>query len=267
MRVVLYLVLLLIPCVIVAKQTVFLAKDKLGQYTKPNDLAFVIFDQVITELYDTYSFKFAVASAEREWILLNQSDNVCVYNKMKTDERLNMAYFSDIAVISFPPNRLISRHALEDSDLVSLRDLVNTPDLLVGVVDGRKYGLLVDEIIKTKPNNFYIGKGNDKASRLRTMLIQGKLDVILEFAMTFESILPDEVPMDAYHVYKVEELANDYVDGFIACSKSEIGKRLIAEINRIMHSDTYRQSTESLIDKHVPKIEALNIKNRIFDKN
>ncbi|MFC3095683.1 hypothetical protein DRW07_07785 [Alteromonas sediminis] len=249
-----------------AQQTVLIAKEQLGDNQKPTDLAFLIFDNVLSELKQDYDFKFVVASAERMWLLLKQADNACAFNKMKTIERAEMAYFSAMPVISFPPNRLISRISLGQASTQSLSQLAKNARELVGVVDGRMYGPAADAIINTKPENFYIGKGNDKAARLRNMLIQGKLDVILEYAMTFESFLPETEDMSRFFIYRVEELSNEYVDGFIACSKSAVGARLIKQIDEVMASEAFMIKAKSLIHQHVPKIESENIILRIFEK-
>ena len=206
---------------------------------RKEDLVSKLIYYITDTLSDTYEINFQFASREREWRLIEQQSNVCVYNKSKTSERQAIALFSNLPMILYPPNRLVLRAPLELSEPVSLETLTQQ-GLLVGIVKGRHYSTEIDQLIAANHQGLYLGAGNNKAERLHRMLSQGKLDGIVEYSSVFNSRKRAFGDKSNYYIYQLAE-AQEPTKGYLACSRSSVGEKFIADFEQRMMTSHYQE--------------------------
>ncbi|RRS06805.1 ABC transporter substrate-binding protein [Pseudoalteromonas sp. J010] len=193
--------------------------------TAPNDLATQLLIKLERSLGNAMTMSFIAASRAREWRELSQNPNACLYNKVKTAEREQVAVFTDLPLMSFPANRLILRNQKEIPDIVSLATVIDR-GLRIGVSDGRSYGNKIDNLISQHKDTFWFAEGNQSAYRLRAMLSQGKLDGIIEYSSVFIAEHPSAHSLNQYSFHAITE-ADFTIFGYIACARSEEGKAAI----------------------------------------
>ena len=228
---------------------------------RPNDLASLLFDNIKSHLAHDYRIQYVQAEHNREWRLLTQHENYCIYNKTPTVQRQQVASFSQQILLTFPPNRLISRLPLGNGQNISVKSLLIARQITIGLINGRSYGEALDELIATNPRHFYMMRGNNKATRLYGMLEQGKVDAVVEFTMAFTSATKSSA-MQNYHVLEVDEL-HQYVDGYIACSDSPLGNEVVSRIDQYMLSDQYREYAVAALKHYIPEAEQIPILKRL----
>lgn len=210
---------------------------------KPNDLAYYIVEHLQGKLAQRYQFDYHAVSREREWRLIATQSNVCLFNKLPSAERLSNAYFTQHPIIAFAPNRLIIRKNIDIADGLSLSELVMR-GLVIGVEDGRSYGSELDAQIAKLGPMLHRGEGLNNATRLKQMLNTAKLDGIIEFTAVLA-----QNNADFNRDYRVYNLAQSEqpVFGYIACSLSPLGKKLVTEFDAVL-SDKATQAF--IIEQH-----------------
>ena len=257
----LWLLLVLCSTVSGAQQTLYLAKDSLQDGKPyPPDLASAIFAHIIQQSDQQFTFTYVQANQQREWQLIEDNPNYCLYNKLPTPQRRATAQFSQKPILSFPPNRLISHRPIGEGAPLDL-NTVMAAKALIGVVGGRKYGTPLDRLIQHRPERFYIMEGSRKEPRLYDMLKQKKLDAIFEFTLSLASYHSVDA-LQSMHIYPIKEL-DQYLDGYIVCSNSDTGQRAISLFDAIMASPEYRRHTMTLLEDNIPANELGALVKRI----
>ena len=240
MRHILLITSLILSCAVEAKQRVNIATDLIPEGgIQKADLVSGFMYQITESLSDKYDFNYELASREREWRLLEQNSNLCLYNKQKSPERVNLAYYAASPLIIYPPNRLIVTKPLPWTSEISLSQLLEDRPMRIGVINGRRYSEQIDRLIRNGSRHFYQGAGSQKAERLHTMLLQGKLDGIIEYASVFKSRQLVDKNTTPVFTYALVE-AKTPVEGYIACSKSALGKQVILDIQNVMATPSYQ---------------------------
>ena len=193
---------------------------------EPTDLATLLLLKVEKQLKGRLSLNFIPASRLREWRELVNHPDICLYNKVKTPERESMALFVEYPLMGFPANRLILKDQPNLPKSLSLRDIVVSRGLRIGVTKGRSYGPEIDSFIEKYQDQLEVGEGANSAFRLREMLVQGKLDGIIEYTSVFinHHTLASQRTGISYH--KINHAAVT-IFGYIACANSDQGRRAV----------------------------------------
>ncbi|MBQ4836498.1 ABC transporter substrate-binding protein [Pseudoalteromonas luteoviolacea] len=235
----------------------------------PGDLATQLLLIITRNLKNDMKIDFVPASREREWRELQNQENVCLYNKVKTPQREAMGVFVSFPLMAFPSNRLILRNKKFVSIEVSLKDALSM-GLRIGVTQGRSYGLEIDDFIKANTDRMFISEGNDSAFRLRQMLVQGRLDGIIEYSSVFVTDFPSEEVLKDISFHAIGDTTAT-IFGYIACSDSRTGraavdlfertlqKRTIQELIIQAHANLFLPQEEVFISNSLKS--AFNIKN------
>ncbi|WP_338516915.1 hypothetical protein [Alteromonas gracilis] len=245
-----------------AKQVVYVPHEVAsGTSEQPDDLGFRMFKALISGLDKQYQFVYEEASQARQWELLKASDNLCLYNKMRTEPRDRLANFTEFPLLTFPPNRLISSSPVIQGKEISIQSLLNNSTITIGIEEGRSYGRVLDAVITQSKDKFFVANGTSMNKRLYEMLERGRVNAIIEYTLSYNSLAAPYNLRDKY-VYQIEGVDN-YVDGYIACSNSLIGKALISKFDSLMRQEAYKQSASALIMRYVPDAERRQIINRL----
>lgn len=229
----------------------------------PDFLAGKLLIELQTYLEGKVEFELKLASRSREWRLLEQRDDICLYNKTKTPERQVHALYSNLPLVVYPPNRLIVRRTVGDfTDRIEMSQAVEKYGLVLGVVSGRSYGAQVDREITRLSNKLYFNGGEFNASRLQKILLNNRIDGVIEYTNVFLERLDDPRKMADFKVLKLDE-AEAFSLGFIACSRSKQGEQVIALINRALESNLMKERILLEHQKTFPGVEYQFIKQEL----
>lgn len=216
------------------------------------DLATRILFEIEKQSAGKLNLNVIPASRTREWRQLQSHDNVCLYNKVKTPEREKIATFSRFPLVAYPANRLVLKRTQSVDSNKPLDDAVMQQKLKIGITKGRAYGDYIDGYIAAHQERFVLGEGQTSAMRLRKMLLQGRIDGMIEYSAVFINEFGESVVNEKLAFIEVENQAPT-IFGYIACSSSSLGQQAIAEIERVLSQPTmmnYILKEHMLIFKH-----------------
>lgn len=199
---------------------------------------------VLSALTD-YDIDFQLVQLPRAKVLMKSMDNLCMSNRVKTKQRMQDNIFS-LPVNVFPSLRL---YYLADNDKIftkaSLASLLNEqgelislahifehhPEALLAITKGRSFGEIVDKQIQQIPKGNLLNRAGDgRYQAMMHMLFKGRIDFIIDFPVEMKRELD---AFDKPIALTSLAIANtpDYIVGHIACSKSDLGKRVVRLIN------------------------------------
>ncbi|MBD1582177.1 ABC transporter substrate-binding protein [Pseudoalteromonas sp. S16_S37] len=207
---------------------------------EPTDAAMVILMKVQKALDGKLIFNHIPASRIREWRELDSHPTTCLYNKAKTLTREKQALYSKYPFTAFPANRLIVNSPLDLPQSLSIDDLITKHGLQLGVAKGRSYGEEIDRMLAAYKDRVFVNEGANSAARLRKMLLQGKLDAIIEYAPVFNYDHPHESRKQGITFHKISG-APVATFGYFVCANSEFGKQAITFFNQAMEDTQLQQ--------------------------
>ncbi|MCQ8878498.1 hypothetical protein NQT69_10845 [Pseudoalteromonas shioyasakiensis] len=185
------------------------------------------------ELSPDTSLEFIPASRLRAWKQLKTMPDVCLYNKVKNDERQHSAFFNQYPIMAFPANRLVIYNHPELPQNLTLEDVIQKHKFLIGISAGRSYGKNIDQYITSHPDSFINIAGETSSRRLHKMLFQNKLDAILEYTAVLKDRFKNDPRIDKVRFLSIDEESHA-VFGYLACSRSEQGKLNIAAFDKVL---------------------------------
>ncbi|BBN81634.1 hypothetical protein PA25_16190 [Pseudoalteromonas sp. A25] len=213
---------------------------------EPTDAAMVMLLKIQNNLDGKLIFNHIPASRIREWRELDSHPTTCLYNKAKTPERAKQALYSRYPFTAFPANRIIVNNPLSLPESLSIEELVTKHGLQLGVAKGRSYGHEIDRMLLTLKDRIFINEGANSAARLRKMLLQGKLDAIIEYGPVFNYDFPDRSQQKGITFHKIKG-APEATFGYFVCANSEVGRQAIFLFNQAMNN---KQLQQEIIDFH-----------------
>ncbi|MEZ9236058.1 MULTISPECIES: hypothetical protein [Shewanella] len=199
---------------------------------------------LLTEFSDEQlTFDQEQVSMTRGWLELSKQQNSCMFNKIKTAERESVAHFSKYPISVYPPLRLIVMS--HNRELFPKEfDLANFPADThgqLGVVKDRAYGDFIDEKIKRNPHQYYIRGGMGSSNSLIKMLKAERVKGIIEYSEVVDAFLRDNNQSLDYQSIPIRHVTQP-IYGYIVCSQGEKGKKVIAEIDRIMGLQSFQEA-------------------------
>ncbi|MBR9726549.1 hypothetical protein ACFOD0_06635 [Shewanella intestini] len=214
-----------------------------------------VIDMLHQHSHGVLNFSFAEMSKNRSWVELMKQPNACLFNKLKTPEREKVAYFSHYPIMLYPPIRLIVLNKNRDlfADEVDLErlDFKNTSpavNSLIGVSLSRTYGEAIDKHVAQNQDNYFIHRGIDANAKLIEMLKLERISAIFEYSDV------------AHNFFKASEhtlvsvpikQANQAAVGYLACSKTDYGLKLITSVNEAMSTKAFQQQFVQLHHRFV----------------
>jgi uncharacterized protein (TIGR02285 family) len=186
---------------------------------------------------------------------IRNKENVCCAALLKTPEREKFTEFS-VAQCVLLTNRLIIKRQdisqlrlyITKDQTVNLNSLLQTGTFTLGVAKGRRYGKNIGQILKKYygSNTVYERAGEDQLKGLIKMLLSGTRDISGILGYTNEvHYNSKQLAIDANQLksYPIEG-SPPYILGYIGCSKSDFGKIVISQINRIVEEARMNQIAE-----------------------
>lgn len=210
------------------------------------DLSARIIVNLQAKLSSDVKISYERADRTREWLLLNKRPDVCLFNKVKTKARLAQGIYTKTPMNIFPANRLVVKKKLNIPQHTSISEAIHQYGLKVGVVAGRSYGEAIDRKIAEEKQNLVIIRGEYGAVRLRSMLMQNKLDGIIEYQEVFIDDIGKE-KSDATLTYIEMSDIPPFILGYIVCSKSALGEVAVDMFDELLLTKSVR---EMIIEEH-----------------
>jgi len=176
----------------------------------------------------------------------------------KTKIRSNFLYYSDLPTAFVPTLVLIVTADIYNSlenKVMSLENILANKNNKIGLQVIRSYGNILDPIIDKHKNstNIYYEFTENPYKKLLNKLKHGKLDFLIGFPMEIE-FLKQDLNLTEFRYIKIEELKEQtYTVSYFGISKTELGKKIIDEVNKILpelrKQKNYRQNFERWIGK------------------
>jgi uncharacterized protein (TIGR02285 family) len=208
-----------------------------------------------------YSHDRMTANLSRHYYNFKKKEKVCNVGMYKTPEREKFLYFSIPSFFTLPTVLIIKKNKLADfggSRTIRLKSLLESGKIVIGTARNRSYGTYVDEILDAYKDqgNIFVFEGEELSENFFQMLRLGRLDALIS--------LPEEAVYQAEKLgikdkimsLTIEEnqLGYDSWFGYVACSKTPWGRRIIEKINRILTEQRptkqYRAAYERWLDKN-----------------
>jgi len=177
----------------------------------------------------------------------------------KTPEREEFVYFSIPSVFSLPTVLIIRQDNFDSfgaTKTVNLQNLLESKEITIGRSNNRSYGVLVDNVLNQygNKNNIFSFEGSELSLNLFKMLIAGRIDALTglpEEAMYLAEMMGFK---DQIMILNIAENQNDHDASltYVACSKTEWGKKTIDTINSVLleqrPTEQYRAAYERWLD-------------------
>lgn len=194
--------------------------------------------------------KYVQVSIQRGFELLSQS-GYCTINKLKTAERAARWLYSARPLNVSPSLRLITLGqsqitpatgtALADQDWVDLQHWLRHPARRkIGITAGSSYSAEIDQLFKSRPNQFYQVHGQDVSLKLWQMLKRGRIDAILDYPVRIDHLRQLQQDNTIYTAMPLQGLPL-HLEGFIVCNREAHGQQLIQYFDQLMTQPQVQQ--------------------------
>lgn len=214
---------------------------------------------IVKEQLPQYEHKHMKATISRHYQQWKQGEKACSLAMFKTPERMEFAYFSIPSVFTLPPVLIIHKKKFEkfaNRKTVSLTKILQSNKFVIGRSNNRSYGIEFDNVLNTYGNdkNIFSYEAQELSLNLFKMLLAGRIDALPglpEEAMYLAETLGFR---DDIMTIGIEEnqVNHDASLTYVACSRTEWGKKTIKTINKILleqrPTEQYRAAYERWLD-------------------
>ncbi len=221
------------------------------------------YEDLITDLLvenlPLYEHKHTIATISRHYQQWKQGEKSCSLAMFKTPERGEFAYFSVPSVFSLPTVLIIRQDNFDSfgaTKTINLQNLLESEKITIGRSNNRSYGILVDNVLNQygNKNNIFSFEGSELSLNLFKMLIAGRIDALTglpEEAMYLAETLGFKGQIMTLNISENQK-NHDASLTYVACSKTEWGKKTIDTINLVLleqrPTEQYRAAYERWLD-------------------
>lgn len=215
---------------------------------------------ILQENMPEYSHDTITANLARHIYNFKQGQKVCNVGLYRTPEREKFLYFSIPSFFTLPTVLVIRKDRYADfggKKTIQLDALLKKGNITIGRAVKRSYGKYVDAVLdKYKDQDtLFIFEEDEFSHNFFQMLELGRLDAMIS--------LPEEAMYQAEKLgiqdtimtltIAENQVGYDSWLSSVGCSKTEWGKKIITEINRILltqrPADRYRKAYERWLDE------------------
>jgi len=212
-----------------------------------------------------YQLEFVKATGDRADKLLQDEENTCMSDRIKTPYREKFSFFSiphDL-YLAQKLYRLAQLPLLGPKELnaqgevISLAHLFsNHPKKILATASGTSYGIELDrQISELDPKNVFVRSGSRRIVMLAKMLFRSRVDYIIYYPQEINEINKKNITLESYTIAG----SPSYFLGHVACAKTKTGKQIIADIDEILQQayptkEFYYAHKKWLIKSDLPKL-------------
>ncbi|WP_374763430.1 hypothetical protein [Yunchengibacter salinarum] len=195
---------------------------------------------------DDVTFRVSGATPARTRAMLEQRPNVCVGNRLKNAVRARYTVGTTLPQLVAPGLRLFLRRDAvsamdasrpEATETVRLDALLRAhPGLTLGVPEGRFYGRPLDRLLADPPHPGQVWRVRtpDINDSVVSLLHKGRFDGLLEYENQFR-FYSSPAELARILPLKLEE-SPAFIPGYILCSRTDTGRRLVAAFDRAIRT-------------------------------
>ena len=239
------------------EKVLWLVEDKtenlnLLDANSPNNSAATAVEREALSALKDYDVEVKRVSIKRINYLMKTNTNVCAGNRAKLKERERYSHYSypQSFYLTHKLYRFNQATALPDTlfndqgDLISIKALFdNNPQDHIGIVDGVSFGAYLDrEISQLDPENIHYRGGIHRVSGLESMLYAGRFDYLLALPVDMNPTELQKMQLEQFNVAG----SPPFVIAHFSCSKTDLGKQVIADINRYLYSSYAKSNFERI---------------------
>jgi uncharacterized protein (TIGR02285 family) len=251
------------------------AAFEIGKLSSSHSTQLALLKIILPKVQADYPVYLDKANTGRAESLLANNQRGCISNLRKTESRSQKFYFSEPLSLYFGLKlfyrgdnpKAVDAVKRASSGRVDLEKLLLTQGAgRLGVVAGRAYGAQVDALLANPEMryNLYVRGANDMSKSLLEMLVQGRIDYVLDFPEVVAYYTPDHLAeLKSVSIKQGEAM----VTGHIACTKNPEGKLLVDAFNHAIESS---RTEPAYLQAHIQGLPASLVKaftrqfNRVF---
>lgn len=214
---------------------------------------------ILIEHLPQYQHAHMQANITRHYQEWKQGEKVCGIAMFKTPERQEFAYYSIPSTFGLPPVLIILKdrfQAFGGNKMVSLAKILREGKLIIGRSNNRSYGIESDTALKTysTDQNSFAYEGPQLSLNLIKMLQAGRIDAFLGLPEEATYLAATRGISEQIMTLAIEENQTNPEEflRYVACSKTEWGKTLIAKVNQVLRSqrptERFRAAYERWLD-------------------
>jgi len=218
--------------------------DLLAKVSPDTSVATYIESKIVSQLTG-YDIKISRVSMKRIDHYVKNTPNSCVANRARIKSREAYSLFSTpqsfyITHKLYRFNRSDSLPAPllnEDGEVIAIKDIFHHfPKAKIGIADGVSFGQFLDREIKRIPlKNIHYRSGANRVTALEAMLYSRHIDYLLALPIDIVPNVKQKTLLEKYTIAG----APPYLIAYFSCSKSELGKKVISDINTLLN-DIYQ---------------------------
>lgn len=171
--------------------------------------------------------------------MLNKRVLTCRGNLMKTPDRASAYAWTSLPQLVFPGQMLYSNVNLNVTGEVSIASLLASGKGVLGIHQGRAYGIGEDALLRQYPEHIYAIESGDNTRIPILLFTRKRIDFLMEYPNVYDFYVEQPAPV---HVYPIQGQAQS-VQGFIACTDNQSGQKLVkmldAAIQRVSAGQAY----------------------------
>jgi uncharacterized protein (TIGR02285 family) len=234
----------------VKEKLIWLLEDKkenlnlLAKISPDTSVATYIESKIVSQLTN-YNVEISRVSMKRIDSYIKNTPNSCAANraKIKTREEYSLFSTAQSFYITHKLYRLKQADAFpkpllnNDGEIISIHDIFrHFPDAKIGIADGVSFGPFLDKEIKDiARHNIYYRGGTNRVTALEAMLYGKRIEFLLALPFNMDPTNEQRFLLDSYTIAD----APPYLIAHFSCSKSELGQRVIEDINLLL-KDIYQ---------------------------
>ncbi len=260
-----WVALILCPMLGMAEDSItWMEADFVPGYIHEGPLKGQGYEDVITQIFQKnlrgYTHQTMIGNMARMTHEFKQGKQVCNVSLFKTPEREAFMYFSIPSTFTLPNGLIAKKDKLSlfgNAKTILLEDVLKSK-VKLGISKDRSYGKNIDAILEKYKNssNIVVHSGKDVFESLFQMLIRDRVDCMLGLPEEVMYVAEQKGEKDRIASLTLKENENTYDSwlGYVACSKTDWGKQVIAKINQILRTERptpeYRSAYERWLDEH-----------------
>ena len=186
--------------------------------------------------------------------MLKSRPNVCQPNLLKTPEREEFLVFSARPFYILPNGIITTRKRLplfkpylNEHGELRLADFLADGTHRIGIISGRAFGAGIDPVLKKfagQPSIVVVPSSDHLSSRLLKLANQNEFDAVIGYPYELRYLTRqlgfDEREFTLLPIAGVPVLTQS----FVACSKSELGKRVMSAIDRALEDGSVQRESD-----------------------
>lgn len=192
-----------------------------------------------------YRHVLRIANVQRILADIKTKPNVCNPAFLRTPEREQFMVYADPLHAQFPNGAVIQRQRREEvqrfvtpEGSLAVDELIEQAQGTVTVQSGRSYGVVLDGLIeKARTHNRVVTLTSNRPIESKLgMLQKRRAEVALMYPYELSYHLANTPDHDAYDFFPVEGNGT-YTLNHLACSRSPLGERIIADANPVIAAE------------------------------